>query len=521
MERFANPECLNFATTDTREGLAAYFRFVLATHTTDGSHLPISIVVVYAGAFAVSKGTCRLVLRSSPKEEKVDVFDMLHGIVGEAATPRAVHLSVLVDSACPVLIGTSSKSRCVRPDAVEKTLADVSDRVQGMVMWPVATVSGDISFRRRPDSDSDSDSSDSDSDSGSSDDADERYDDDAGTVVSTAITATLEAVAGTTPLRESVAKLRRVASEKMKQHADMGVVASADWCGHWLQRPPRARDNVAMPLTAVAHAGAPVAVHAQSNRDTQDACVQAGTLNVNAPAFTPPSSVQSVSGSTASQLPAHSAPRTEAAPQEAGAGFGTKPVCAGGDDGRRGIFYCEVCQCDVFGDHNWALHLASEKHKRREILTNPEMAGKLDATQTAMLVNPKNFYKCDVCNVVISGQANILQHVNGAQHKKNAARKGIVLPDPEVEAGYAPAPTMAVPPPPSVPTYASTPSANSQAPSSSDPVYYAAECKACNQRFANDSDLLDHCARVHGSDSYSRAFATTEPSAHTLAPVGY
>jgi hypothetical protein len=190
-------------------------------------------------------------------------------------------------------------------------------------------------------------------------------------------------------------------------------------------------------------------------------------------------------------------------------------------DPRRGIYYCEICQCDVFGDHNWALHLASEKHKRREILTNPDMAGRLDATQTAMLVNPKNFYKCDVCNVVISGQANILQHVNGSQHKKNAARKGIILPDPAVEAsgGIGADPN---PPPPPPPGYVPL------APSTRDPVHVPmgrgaesrAECRICGQHFDSEDALMDHYDASHpdgssapekdgrGSDSSARIQST-------------
>jgi len=92
-------------------------------------------------------------------------------------------------------------------------------------------------------------------------------------------------------------------------------------------------------------------------------------------------------------------------------------------DSRRGVFFCSICNCEVFGESNLALHLASDKHKRKEMLSNPALAAaKQDPTVSSMLMNPKNFFSCDVCGVVISGSINIEQHLNGAQHKKNAAR---------------------------------------------------------------------------------------------------
>lgn len=137
---------------------------------------------------------------------------------------------------------------------------------------------------------------------------------------------------------------------------------------------------------------------------------------------------------------------------------------------RRGVHYCNVCQCDVFGDANWQLHLTSEKHRRKELLTNPDIAGRLDATSTAILVNPKNFCKCDLCGVVISGQANIYQHMNGQQHRRNAERFGV--------------PVTATELPPMQPQ-APTPSA--------DPVFVARHrCNVCQKTFETEGQLLTH-----------------------------
>jgi hypothetical protein len=107
-----------------------------------------------------------------------------------------------------------------------------------------------------------------------------------------------------------------------------------------------------------------------------------------------------------------------------------------GGAGRKGVHHCNVCNCDVFGDQNWALHLTSEKHRRKEILANPGLAGAvLDPTTTALLVNPRNFFKCDVCNVVISGQTNIQQHLSGQQHRRNQIMRGMLDPNAQAEYG--------------------------------------------------------------------------------------
>lgn len=87
--------------------------------------------------------------------------------------------------------------------------------------------------------------------------------------------------------------------------------------------------------------------------------------------------------------------------------------------------HCDACGCEVFGETNWKLHVDSEKHKRKTLLLQMAQTTDepIDATMAALVVNPKNFFKCDVCNVLISGQTNIDQHLAGNQHQKLAAKQ--------------------------------------------------------------------------------------------------
>jgi hypothetical protein len=77
-------------------------------------------------------------------------------------------------------------------------------------------------------------------------------------------------------------------------------------------------------------------------------------------------------------------------------------------------YFCDVCHCDVPGEMNWRAHLAGKSHAKRLKAANvaPMDAG----THTAMMANPDNYFHCSYCNVQISGEAQVRQHLEGRQH---------------------------------------------------------------------------------------------------------
>lgn len=85
-----------------------------------------------------------------------------------------------------------------------------------------------------------------------------------------------------------------------------------------------------------------------------------------------------------------------------------------------GSYYCEVCLCHVSGDHNWLLHINSDRHKRKAAINDPTLPQ--DPQSQLMRANPDNFFECKACGVVISGHTNVQQHVKGTKHIKNTAR---------------------------------------------------------------------------------------------------
>ena len=98
--------------------------------------------------------------------------------------------------------------------------------------------------------------------------------------------------------------------------------------------------------------------------------------------------------------------------------------------GQPHMFWCECCSCTICGASNWAQHVQSERHQRKAVAkegTGPVIPTGVDATQLLIQQNAANYFNCDICGTIISGEANIQQHVQGSKHRKKAAEKGLVL----------------------------------------------------------------------------------------------
>jgi len=102
------------------------------------------------------------------------------------------------------------------------------------------------------------------------------------------------------------------------------------------------------------------------------------------------------------------------------------PLPSGKTQPAEGHFWCQACQCSVSGHGNWEQHLASARHQRKVVAAATASAG-ADATQLLVAQNSANYFNCDICDTIISGEQNIQQHVNGAKHRSRAAQKGIAL----------------------------------------------------------------------------------------------
>jgi hypothetical protein len=259
--------------------------------------------------------------------------------------------------------------------------------------------------------------------------------------------------------------------------------------------------TVAAPATAAsAPTAAAVVASPAPPDDSRQLNVAAAPFQPGVPAHAPRPFGASHTMPTLASTP--TAPATVPAPL-ASSPYSMMPSLAGipaqyGLSGRKGVHHCEVCKCDVFGDQNWALHITSEKHRRKELLSNADLAGKLlDPTTTALLVNPQNFFKCDVCNVVVSGHANIQQHLAGQQHKKNdALSRGVPYHEPQAAGPFSTAPGVFTDDHGGRLFARPTENINP----SRDPVWHpnpAPQCLKCNVQFSSNEAMEQHLLTFH------------------------
>lgn len=95
-----------------------------------------------------------------------------------------------------------------------------------------------------------------------------------------------------------------------------------------------------------------------------------------------------------------------------------------GKDGNEHEFYCSVCDCSMAGPIPYLAHVNGARHRKRAAKSSlRESVARKDGDDAGAPTRNDQEFRCGVCACIVQGEVPYREHLSGARHRKMLARQ--------------------------------------------------------------------------------------------------